>query len=164
MPPRWRESQKRDPCALQLADSTRAAGPELASAARASAWARPAFPPGERPAPGPGAGVRLPGVARRRWPMPAASARPGAQVWTAPRHPRARPRHWARTARPLSAPRRAWAGGGGASSPALPVRLSGRPRAAGLRPTSLAARNADSGLAAGGGGGGGASRPSDHLW
>lgn len=45
----------------------------------------------------------------------------------------------------VCAPGRVGLGGGAASCPARPARPSGRPRAAGLRPTSLAARGADRG-------------------
>lgn len=160
MPPRWRESPKRDPCTLPLADSTRAAGPELASAtARASAWARPAFPPGERPAPGPGVGVRLPPLAGARGLCRARCA--GVDGPAAPIRPPSSP-GLHRTAIVCAPVRPGWGRRGlvprAAHSPLQPA--SGR-----SAPTYLAGgTERGPGLAAGGGGGGGASRPSDHLW
>lgn len=139
-------------------------GPELDSPARASAWARAAFPPGERPAPGPRAKVRLRGVARHRWPLPAASARPGAQVWTTspPPGPTRPPSHPAPHGHCLRSAARGLGGGLVSRAARSPLR---RPLLGCSAPTDLPRRRLGRrgpGLAAGVGGG--ASRPSDHLW
>lgn len=147
-----------------VAVSTRAAGPGLAPPARAGARARPALQLGERPAPGPGPGLgrggSIPGC--HAPPVLTASAWQGTQVWAITAVPARAPSHSARTAGPLSVPRRAGAGGGAASFPYAARSPQRRASGCCLRPTSLAAWDAARGLAAGGGGG--ASRPSDHLW
>lgn len=166
MPPRWRESQKRDPCTLPLADSARAAGPELASAAaRASAWARPAFPPGERRAPprGPargfGSGASRAAVGRCPRPLPGPVRRCGPPRGAHSPSLLTRPAPHGHCLRPGSP-------GLGAARPRPPrgpfAPLAGPgPLGSDLPPGGT---ERGPGLAAGGGGGGGASRPSDHLW